>query len=134
MFHPYNILVNKCSGTCNDTNNFYAKLCVPDVVKSMNIKVFNQISRTNETRYVSWHATCKCKCRLDVSACNNRKRWNKDKCRFERKELIDNGRCNEGFIRKPSKCECEYDRSFDVGRYLDYESCKCRKKLTDRRI
>ena len=28
------------------------KLCVPDVVKDINIKVFNLMSRTNETRYV----------------------------------------------------------------------------------
>ena len=38
LFYPYNVLVNKCSGSCNDTNNFYARLCVPDVVKNMNIK------------------------------------------------------------------------------------------------
>ena len=53
LFYPYSILVNKCSGSCNDINNPYAKLCVPDVVKNMNIKVFNQISRINETRHVS---------------------------------------------------------------------------------
>ena len=59
-FNPYSILVNKCSGSYSDINNFYAKLCVPDVVENINIKVFNQISRTNETRYVSWHETCAC--------------------------------------------------------------------------
>ena len=88
-FDPYNIPVNKCSGICNDINNFYTKFCVPDAGKNMNIKVFNQISRTNETRDVSWHETCKCKCRLDVSVCNNKRRWNNVKCRFECKELID---------------------------------------------
>ena len=89
LFFHYNILVNKCSGSCHDINNFYAKLCVPDVVKNRNIKVFNQILRTNETKYMYWHETCKCKCRLDVSVCNNKQRWNKDKCRYECKELID---------------------------------------------
>ena len=53
LFYPYNILVNKCSGSCNDINNSYAKLCIPDVVKNMNIKVFNLMSRINETRHVS---------------------------------------------------------------------------------
>ena len=61
LFYLYSILVNKCRGRCNDINNFYAKLFVPDVVKNMNIKVFNQISRTNEKRYVSWHEICECK-------------------------------------------------------------------------
>ena len=37
----------------------------------MNIKVFNLVSRTNETRRIKWNHTCKCKCRLDASVCNN---------------------------------------------------------------
>ena len=41
------------------------------------------MSRTNETRHIAWHETCKCKCRLDASVCNNRQRWNKDKYRCE---------------------------------------------------
>ena len=65
-------------------NNLY-----PDVVKKINLKVFNLISRTNETRYIKLNETCKYKCRLDASACNNKQRWNEDKCRCECKELID---------------------------------------------
>ena len=49
------------------------------------------MSRTNETRYIEWHETCKCKCRLDGSVCNNKQRWNEDKCSCECKELIDKG-------------------------------------------
>ena len=60
LFKLYSILVNKCSGSYNDINNFHAELCVPDLVKNINIKVFNQISRTNETRYAGWHETCTC--------------------------------------------------------------------------
>ena len=41
----------------------------------MNIKVFNLMSRTNEMRYIKLHKACKCKCRLDASICNNKKRW-----------------------------------------------------------
>ena len=47
LFYPYSILVNKRSGSCNNINNPYAKLCVPDVVKNINIKAFNLMSRTN---------------------------------------------------------------------------------------
>ena len=42
----------KCSGSCNNINSPYAKLCVPDVVKNVNVKVFNLTSRTNETRRI----------------------------------------------------------------------------------
>ena len=60
----YSIKVNKCSGSCNNINDPYEKLCVPDVVRNINIKVFHLMSRTNETRNVEWHETCKYKCRL----------------------------------------------------------------------
>ena len=74
----------------------------------------------------------KCKCRLDKSVCNNKQRWNEDKCRCECKELIDKGLCGKGFIWNPSNCECECDKSRDIGEYLDYENCECRKKLIDK--
>ena len=72
-FYPYSVKISKCRGSCNNINDPYAKLCVPDVSKNMNVKVFNIISRINETRYVKWHETCKCKCRLYASVCNNKK-------------------------------------------------------------
>ena len=65
---------------------------------------------------------------LGANVCNNKQRWNKDKCRCECKEL-DKGMCDKGFIWNPSNCECECDKACDVGEYLDYEYCKCRKNL-----
>ena len=87
------------------------------------------MSRTNETRHIKWHETCKCKCNLDASVCNNKQRWNDGKCRCECKELIHKGVCDKGYVWNPSNCEC--DKSCDVGEYLDYENCKCRKRLVD---
>ena len=132
VFYPFSIKTSKCSSSCNNINDPYAKMCVPYVVKNLNVKVFNLMSRTNETRHIKWHETCKCKCRLDASVCNNKQRWNDDKCRCECKELIDKGVCDRGYIWNPSNCECEYDKSCDVGGYLDYENCKCRKRLVDK--
>ena len=74
------------------------------------------------------------KCRLNASICNNKQRWNEDKCRCEWKELIDKGVCDKGLIWNPSNCECECDKSCDIGKYLDYENCKCRKKLVDKLV
>ena len=112
ILYPYSILVNKCKGSCSKTNDPYAKLCVPNVIKNMNIKVFNLLSRTNQTRYISWHETCKC--RVDVSTCSNKQRCNKDKCRCECKELIDKGICDKGFIWNPSNCKWDCDKLCDV--------------------
>ena len=134
VFYLFSIKTSKCSGSCNNVNDPYAIMCVPDVVKNLNVKVFNLMSRTNETRHIKWHETCKCKCRLDASVCNNKQRWNDDKCRCECKELIDKGVCNKGYIWNPSNCECECDKSCDVGGYLVYENCKCRKNLVDKPV
>ena len=72
------------------------------------------MSRTNETKYIEWHEMHKCKCRLNGSDCNNKQRWNDDKCRCECKELIDKGVCDKGSIRNPNNCECECDKSCDI--------------------
>ena len=80
VFYPFSIKTSKCSGSCNNINDPYAKICVPDVVKDLNVKVFNLMSRTNETRHIKWHETCECKFRLNGSVCNNKQRWNDDKC------------------------------------------------------
>ena len=107
--YPYSVKINKVSGTCNNINDPYAKLCFPDVVKNMNVKAFNPISRTNETKYIKIHENCKCEC----------------------KELIDKEIHDKGFIWNPSNCECECDKSCDVGEYLDNKNYRCRKKLVD---
>ena len=134
MFYPYSIKINRCKVGCNTMDNPYAKICVADQIKDTNVKVFNLMSRTNETRQIKWHKTCKCKCRLDASICNNKQRWNDDKCICECKELFEKGMCDKGFICNPSNCECECDKSCGIGEYLDYKICNCRKKIIDKLV
>ena len=52
VFYPFNIKVNKCSGSCNNINNTYAKLCAPYVAKNINVKVFNFMSWSNQTKHI----------------------------------------------------------------------------------
>ena len=72
-----------------------------------------------------------CKCSFGTSVCNNKQCScdNVDKCSCEYNELIDEEICDYSirFIWNPSNCEC--DKSYDIGQYLDYKDCKCRKKL-----
>ena len=72
VFYPLSIKINKCRGDCNNINDPIAKLCVPDVVKNMNIEFFLFLSNFNETRKIIWHETCKCVCRLTSAVCNDR--------------------------------------------------------------
>ena len=72
VFYPFSIKTSKCGGSCNNINDPYEKMCVPDVAKNLNVKVFNLMSRTNETKQIEWHETCKNICRLDpviIQAC-----------------------------------------------------------------
>ena len=41
VFYPFSIKTKICSGSCNNTNDPYAKICAPDVIKDSNVKVFN---------------------------------------------------------------------------------------------
>ena len=91
IFYLFSIKINKYSDNCNNINNPYAKTCVPDVIIDLNVKVFNLMSRNNETRFIKWHEKYKCKSRLDAIVCNNKQRWNKNRCRYECKELIGKG-------------------------------------------
>ena len=80
IFYPFSIKTNKCNDNCSNINDSYAKICVPDTTKNLNVKVFNLMSRNNETRHIKWHETCKCICRLDRIICNGKQRWNEGKC------------------------------------------------------
>ena len=83
VFSQSSIKTSKCSGSCNNINHPHAKICVPDVVKSLNVKVFNLMSKTNETRHIEWHETCKYECKFGSNVSNNKQCWNNDKCRCE---------------------------------------------------
>ena len=45
VFFPFSIKTSKCSGSCNNINNPYAKLCVLDVLKNVNVRAFNLMPR-----------------------------------------------------------------------------------------
>ena len=124
LFFPFSIKTSKCSCSCNNVNNPWAKLCVSDVV--------NLVSGINETGQIGWHEMCKFKCRFNRSVCNNIQPWNDDIFRCECKELIDKDGCDKRFLWHPSNWECEYCKSCDFSAYLDFKNCKCKKRLADK--
>ena len=83
---------------------------------------------SNQTKQKKWHESCKREWRLKSIVCNNKQKWNKNKCRCEYKELVVKQECDKGFIWNPSNCNCECDKSCNISEYLDYKNCKCRKK------
>ena len=105
MTFPYNIKVNKCIGSCNNITNPYSKVCIPDIIKYITVKIFDLISQQNTTKQTKWHESCECVCRLNLIACNNKQKWNEDKCRCE---CLFDKKCDHDFVWNASNCEFEY--------------------------
>ena len=135
LFYPYNVLVNKCSGSCDTLDDPMARLCVPNIIKNVNMKVYNFLMRLNETRNVLWHESCKCICQLNSSVCNNKQIWNSDTCRCDCNEdfagIIN---CAKGYTWNPSTCECQCDMWCKPGQYLHHKNCVSKNKLIGRVI
>ena len=135
LFYPYNVLVNKYSGSCDTLDDPMAKMCVPNVIKSVNMKVYNFLMRLNENRNVLWHKSCKCVCQLNSSACNSKQIWNSDTCSCDcNEDFADIMTYNKGYMWNPSPCACERDMWCKPGQCLDYKKCVCKNKLTGKVI
>ena len=133
LFYLYNVLVNKCSGSCDTLDNPISKICVPKIIKGVNMQVYNFLMRLNETRNVLWHESCKCVCKLNSSVCNNKQIWNSDTCRCDCNEdfagIIS---CAKGYTWNPIICEYQCDKWCKPGQYLDHKNCVCKNKLISR--
>ena len=135
LFYPYNVLVNKCSGSCNTLDNPMSKICVPKVIKNVNIKFYIFLMMLNETRSVLWHESCKCVYKLNSSVCNNKHIWNGDTCRCNcNKDFAGIINYAKGYAWNPSTCECQCDTRCKPGQYLDHKNCICKNKLVGRLI
>ena len=42
--------VLKCNGNCNNISNQYSRVCIPDIIKNVTLKVFDLMSWTNKTK------------------------------------------------------------------------------------
>ena len=104
MTYPYNVKVSRCNGNCNNITNPYSKVCVTDITKNVTLKVFDLMILTNKTKQIIIHKSCKCVCRLDSIVCNNKQKWNKNKCRCE---CLINKKCRNKFWN-PNSCKCEF--------------------------
>ena len=113
-----------------------AKMCVPNIIKRVDMKVYNFLMRLNETRNVLCHESCKCVFRLNSSVCNNKEIWNSDTCKCDCNEDYKLGiiSCDQGYTWNPSTCACECDMWCKPGQYLHYKKCVCKNKLIGRVI
>ena len=84
--YPFTVKLDRCVGSCNTLNDLYHKLCAPNKTKFSNIHVFNMTTGINESKPLTKHISCECKCKFDGGKCNSNQKWNNDKGWYECKE------------------------------------------------
>ena len=87
------------------------------------------ISWKYQTKQIKWHENCKCKCKSNSSACNNKQKWNEDKCRCKCKEIVNKQKCDKGFILNPSNSNCECNKSWNISEDLDTKTVNVEKNF-----
>ena len=102
--YPYKIKVDKCFESCNDKDNPYFKVCLPDSIKNISVKCFDLISQKNVLKNISFHQSCQCGCLLDTKVCNNLQKWSKDKCTCE---CLKIRKCDIDYSWNVNNCRCE---------------------------
>ena len=84
-------------------NDLPNKICVPNKKEDLNLGLFNMITRIDESKTLTKHISCKCKCRFDGRKCNWGQWWN-NKCRHEQKK---HHLCEKGVVWNLATCNCE---------------------------
>ena len=64
-YYPFEIKLDRCFGSCNIFNDLSNKVCVPNKAEDLNLSIFNMITGINESKTLTKHISCKCKCRFD---------------------------------------------------------------------
>ena len=52
MLYPFSMKINRCNRNCNNINNPYSRVCVPNVAKNITAKVFDLMSWKNKTKQI----------------------------------------------------------------------------------
>ena len=68
-YYPFMFSINKCSGGCNVLS---PKICVPKETKYINVKAFNMIKNKDESKAMTEHISCDCKCKFNSTKCNSK--------------------------------------------------------------
>ena len=81
-FHYYSFVVklDRYVGSYNTLKDLSNKVCIPNKTEDLNLSVFNMIAGINESKTLTKHISCECKCKLDGTKCNSNQWWDNDKC------------------------------------------------------
>ena len=79
-YYPFSVKLDRCVGSGNTLNGLSNKVCIPNKTEDLNLSVFNMITGINESKTLTKHISCKCKCKFDGTKCESNLWWNNNKC------------------------------------------------------
>ena len=87
-YYPFTVKLDWCVGSCNTLNDLSNKVCVPNKTEDLNISLLNKIRGINESKKLTKHKSCECKCQFDGTKSHSNQWWNNNKCHCECKKHI----------------------------------------------
>ena len=93
LYYLFIISLDRCDGIGNTVEDSFGRMCVPNKVEDVNLKVFNMIKGISESKSLLKHISYKSRCELDDGKCNSKQKWTNDKCQCEYKKNI-------GYVKK----------------------------------
>ena len=103
-YHSFAVKLDRFAGSCNTPNELSNKVCVPNKTKDLNLSLFNMIAGINESKTLTNHISCECKCKFNGRKCNSDQWWKNDKCRCQCKNFH---LCEKSYVWNPATCNCE---------------------------
>ena len=85
-YYPFAVKLDRCVRICNTLNDLFNKICVPNKTEELKLSTFNMNTGINESKKLTKHILCECKCKFDGRKCNSNQKWNNDKCWCECKK------------------------------------------------
>ena len=80
-YYPFAVKLDRCIGSCNtlNDNDLSNKVCVPNKTEDLNPSLFNMITGINESKTLTKHVLCECKCKFNETKCESSHWWNNNK-------------------------------------------------------
>ena len=85
-YYPFAVKLDRCVRICNTLNDLFNEICVPNKTEELKLSTFNMNTGINESKKLTKHILCECKCKFDGRKCNSNQKWNNDKCWCECKK------------------------------------------------
>ena len=87
-FSPFSVKLDRCFGSSDTLIDLSNKVCIQNKTEDLNRSLFNMIAGISESKTLTKHLSCKCKCKIDRTKCNSNQWWNNDKCRYDCKKFM----------------------------------------------